>query len=144
MNPVEHDACPVVESIDLLQEKWMLHIIRALLDGPRGFNELARAVGGVNTTTLAARLERLEREGIVTKTIESTMPPRTRYRLTPGGVELQDVIEAIDRWARTYLRGCRPLDPAAGSEARIGTGAAQATDPATARAVPPGSASPRD
>jgi DNA-binding HxlR family transcriptional regulator len=97
-------ACPVVESIELLQEKWMLHIIRALLDGPRGFNELARAVGGVNTTTLAARLERLEREGIVTKTIESTMPPRTRYRLTPGGVALQAVIEAIDRWARTHLR----------------------------------------
>jgi DNA-binding HxlR family transcriptional regulator len=102
-----HADCPVSDSIELLQEKWVLHIIRALLEGPRGFNELGRAVGGVNTTTLAARLERLEREGIVTKTIESTMPPRTRYRLSPGGVALQDVIEAIDRWARTHLRSCR-------------------------------------
>jgi DNA-binding HxlR family transcriptional regulator len=107
MPRVEHATCPVSDSIELLQEKWVLHIIRALLDGPRGFNELGRAVGGVNTTTLAARLERLEREGIVTKTIESTMPPRTRYRLSPGGVALQDVIEAIDRWARTHLRSCR-------------------------------------
>jgi DNA-binding HxlR family transcriptional regulator len=115
----EHAACPVVESIELLQEKWMLHIIRALLEAPRGFNELARAVGGVNTTTLAARLERLEREGIVTKTIESTMPPRTRYRLSPGGVELQGVIEAIDRWARTHLRSCRGAE-AAGASAGTG------------------------
>jgi DNA-binding HxlR family transcriptional regulator len=107
MTTDEHATCPVSESIELLQEKWVLHIIRSLLDGPRGFNELARSVGGVNATTLAARLERLEREGIVTKTIESTMPPRTRYRLSPGGVALQEVIEAIDRWARTHLRGCR-------------------------------------
>jgi DNA-binding HxlR family transcriptional regulator len=99
----EHGFCPVVESIELLQEKWVLHIIRALLEGPRGFNELARAVGGVNSTTLAARLDHLERSGIVTKTVESTMPPRTRYQLTAGGVELQSVIEAIDRWARTHL-----------------------------------------
>jgi DNA-binding HxlR family transcriptional regulator len=107
MTTDDHDACPVGESIELLQEKWVLYIIRSLLEGPRGFNELARAVGGVNTTTLAARLERLEREGIVTKTIESTMPPRTRYRLTPGGLALQEVIEAIDRWARSHLRSCR-------------------------------------
>jgi DNA-binding HxlR family transcriptional regulator len=107
MTTDEHTTCPVSESIELLQEKWVLHIIRSLLEGPRGFNELARAVGGVNTTTLAARLEMLEREGIVTKTIESTMPPRTRYRLSTGGVALQEVIEAIDRWARTHLRSCR-------------------------------------
>lgn len=103
----EHAFCPVHDSIDLLQEKWVLHIVRALLDGPRGFNDLGRAVGGVNTTTLAARLERLEREGVVLKTVESTMPPRSRYELTEGGVALQGVIDAIDRWARTHLRRCR-------------------------------------
>ena len=102
----DHALCPVHDSIDLLQEKWVLHIVRALLDGPRGFNDLSRAVGGVNTTTLAARLERLEREGIVSKTVESTMPPRTRYELTEGGVALQAVIDAIGEWARTHLRRC--------------------------------------
>jgi len=85
----------------------VLHIIRALLDAPHGFNELGRAVGGVNTTTLAARLDRLEREGIVSKTVESTMPPRTRYALTEAGVALQDVIEAIDAWARQHMRRCQ-------------------------------------
>ena len=117
-----HAFCPVHDSIDLLQEKWVLHIVRALLDGPRGFNDLARAVGGVNSTTLAARLERLEREGVVLKTVESTMPPRSRYELTEGGVALQGVIDAIDRWARAHLRRCR--------------GTTDETAPAALRATP--------
>jgi DNA-binding HxlR family transcriptional regulator len=67
----------------------------------------------VNTTTLAARLEHLEREGIVAKTVESTMPPRTRYELTESGVALQGVIDAIDHWARTHMR---PVAEAASSQ----------------------------
>lgn len=105
-----HDYCPVHESINLLQEKWVLHIIRALLDGPHGFNELARAVGGVNATTLSQRLEHLEALGVVSKTVESTMPPRTRYELRPAGVELQSVIDSIDAWGRRHME--RPAEPA--------------------------------
>ncbi len=107
-----HDAsfCPVYDSIQLLQEKWVLHIVRALLAGPHGFNELARAVGGVNTTTLSHRLEHLERLGVVIKTVESTMPPRSRYELSASGTALQDVIEAIDAWARTHMRRCQEIE----------------------------------
>lgn len=121
MKSHDHSLCPVYDSIDLLQEKWVLHIIRALLGAPHGFNELSRAVGGVNTSTLATRLERLEHEGIVAKTVESTMPPRTRYELTEAGIALQGVIDAIDSWARTHMRRCQaaaaehdPTRPATG------------------------------
>ncbi|HKI57186.1 MAG TPA: helix-turn-helix domain-containing protein [Trueperaceae bacterium] len=100
----EHDYCPVYASIELLQEKWVLHVVRSLLEGPHGFNELARAVGGANATTLSQRLERLECLGIVDKTVESTMPPRSRYELTPAGRELEGVISAIDRWGRAHMR----------------------------------------
>lgn len=99
----DHAFCPVYEAINVLQEKWTLHIVRTLLDGPRGFNELSRAVGGCNPATLTQRLERLERLGIVSKTIHSTMPHRTSYALTEAGQALQQVIEAIDTWGRKYL-----------------------------------------
>jgi DNA-binding HxlR family transcriptional regulator len=99
----DDDYCPVYASIELLQEKWVLHIVRSLLEGPHGFNELARAVGGANATTLSQRLDRLERLGVVDKTVESTMPPRTRYELTPAGRELDGVIAAIDRWGRAHM-----------------------------------------
>jgi len=81
----------------------MLHIVRALLDGAHGFNELARAAGGCNPATLAQRLDRLEELGLVTRTVEQVMPPRTCYRLTDSGVALQPVIEAIDSWGRAYI-----------------------------------------
>jgi DNA-binding HxlR family transcriptional regulator len=100
----DQDYCPVYASIDLLQEKWVLHIVRSLLEGPHGFNELARAVGGANTTTLSQRLEHLERLGVVHKTVESTMPPRTRYELTRAGRELDAVIAAIDCWGRAHMQ----------------------------------------
>lgn len=95
--------CPVHEAIQVLQEKWTLHIVRALLDGPMGFNELGRAVGGCNPATLKVRLDRLEALGVLRRTVHSYMPPRTSYDLTASGVALQRVIEAIDGWSREHL-----------------------------------------
>jgi DNA-binding HxlR family transcriptional regulator len=100
--PEVRDFCPVREYINVLQEKWVMHIVRALLDGTKGFNELGREAGGANPRTLSQRLERLERLGIVEKHVHSTMPPRTEYCLTQAGAELDDVISAIDRWSRRH------------------------------------------
>jgi len=101
--PRDAAFCPVYASIELLQEKWTLHIIRALLEGPEGFNELGRTVGA-NPSTLVQRLDRLEQVGIVERTVHSVMPPRTSYGLTPAGIALQDVIDAVDRWGTTHLK----------------------------------------
>jgi DNA-binding HxlR family transcriptional regulator len=114
----EREFCPVYASIELLQEKWTLHIIRALLAGPQGFNELGRAVGA-NPTTLTQRLERLERLGVVERTVHSMMPPRTSYALTVSGRGLQDVIGAIDRWGRTHLKDPATLEPRADAGAGV-------------------------
>ena len=99
----EREYCPVHEAIQVLQEKWTMHIVRALLDGPLGFNELGRAVGGCNPATLKVRLDHLEELGIVTRTVHSQMPPRTSYELAPAGVDLQRVIDEIDGWGRKHL-----------------------------------------
>ncbi len=112
VNGAPQDYCPVYASIDLLQEKWVLHIVRSLLVRPHGFNELARAVGGANATTLSQRLEHLEALGVVSKTVEATMPPRSRYELTAVGRELDAVIEAIDRWGRAHMPEPEEVAPA--------------------------------
>ncbi len=99
----ERQYCPVHEAIQVLQEKWTLHIVRALLDGPMGFNELGRTVGGCNPATLKVRLDHLEQLNLLKRTVHSQMPPRTSYELAPAGVDLQRVIDAIDGWARSHL-----------------------------------------
>lgn len=101
----EKGFCPVYRAIGVLQEKWVLHIVRALLDGEKGFNELARAVGGCNSATLTQRLEHLETLKIISKRTEDTHGKLARsvYTLTPVGLELQSVIDAIDTWGRAHL-----------------------------------------
>lgn len=105
MNDHTPSFCPVYQAIGVLQEKWVLHIIRALLDGEKGFNELSRAVGGCNSATLTQRLEHLESAGIIQKRTEDSHGKLARsvYSLSAAGRELQSVINAIDAWAREHL-----------------------------------------
>ena len=102
--------CPVYRAIGVLQEKWVLHIVRALLGSEKGFNELARAVGGCNSATLTQRLESLEDLGIIVKRTEDGggKLARSVYSLTPAGQELQTVSDAIDAWARAHLSESEP------------------------------------
>ena len=95
--------CPAYQAIQILQEKWVLHIITTLLGGSRGFNELGRDIGGCSPTTLAQRLSQLESLGLVSKTLQPSLPLRSSYQLTPSGRALQSVIDAIDSWAADYL-----------------------------------------
>jgi DNA-binding HxlR family transcriptional regulator len=103
---VETSACladpRLKASFALLQEKWAMSIVHVLLQGPNGFNEVSRGAGEVNASTLVQRLVRLEEAGLVRKTVQSTMPPRTSYELTDAGRALKPVIAAIEGWSKRY------------------------------------------
>lgn len=96
-------CCPESNAIQILQEKWVLLIIRELLVGPKGFNELGREIGGCNPTTLTQRLCRLEQAGIISKEMVSETPPRCTYSLTTAGRQLDGVINEIRSWAHENL-----------------------------------------
>jgi DNA-binding HxlR family transcriptional regulator len=97
-----HSRCPAAVGIEVLQDRWVLHIVRTLLEGPKGFNAIGREVGGCSPTTLTHRLSRLETLGIITKS-EANSTCRACYRLTEAGSELDSVIEAIRNWADAHL-----------------------------------------
>jgi DNA-binding HxlR family transcriptional regulator len=101
-DPTTRQRCPAVQGIEVLQEKWVLHIVHALLAGPRGFNAIGREVGGCNPTTLTQRLTRLETLGLIVKS-EGDGTCRACYRLTEAGAQLDGVIGAIHRWADAHL-----------------------------------------
>lgn len=98
-----HSFCPVAATLDLLHGKWTLHIVHALLGGKTRFNEIGHALGGVNPRTLRERLRRLEEEGIVQRTVRRTIPPWVDYELTDKGRALGDVMDAMARWALTWM-----------------------------------------
>ena len=61
----------------------------------------------MNASTLAQRLSRLEKAGLVRKTVQSTMPPRTSYELTEAGAALRPVIDALSAWSERFGSTCK-------------------------------------
>jgi DNA-binding HxlR family transcriptional regulator len=106
--------CPVAATMNLLNGKWTLHILRALMSGRMRFNELSRALGAVSSRTLCCRLRALEEQGILTREVRNTIPPWTEYELTEKGRALNSVIESLALWALTYMR--EEVDACAGAE----------------------------
>jgi DNA-binding HxlR family transcriptional regulator len=99
----QHVYCPVAATMDLLNEKWTLHILHTLMSGKKRHNELMHAIGTVNARTLGARLRSLELEGIVQRTVIHTIPPWVEYELTEKGRDLNRVIHSIAEWGRTWM-----------------------------------------
>lgn len=95
--------CPVAATMNLLNEKWTLHILRELLEGKCRFNELSHRLGGVNSRTLSDRLRLLEEEGIVTRHVLHTIPPWVEYELTEKGRDLNKIIESIADWGCKWM-----------------------------------------
>lgn len=96
--------CPVAATMDLLNGKWTLHILRELMVGRKRFNELSRALGNVSSRTLCCRLRALEEEGIVVREIKHTIPPWVEYELTEKGRALNEVIESLARWGEEWMQ----------------------------------------
>ena len=95
--------CPVNGALNLLSERWTLHIVRALLGGKRRFNEIGHVIG-LNPATLRERLRALEEEGVVTRTVLSTMPPHVEYALTEKGQALNGIFESLAQWAIVWMK----------------------------------------
>lgn len=94
-------AC-VAAAAKILGDKWTPMIIRALSENTQRFCALQKLAGGINPRTLSARLTKLEREGIITKTAHLEVPPRTEYNLTDKGIDLLPILESMANWGDKY------------------------------------------
>src|SRR4051794_12683148 len=87
------------EVLNLIGDKWSLQLIRTLSPGPKRFNELKRSVEGISQRMLTLTLRGLERDGLVSRTVSPTVPPRVDYELTPLGRTLREPVKALSSWA---------------------------------------------
>jgi len=79
-------------------DKWSVLIVITLGTGPRRFNDLKRSVGGISQRMLTLTLRGLERDGLVTRTMFPTIPPRVDYALTGLGHSLLTPVKALGMW----------------------------------------------
>jgi DNA-binding HxlR family transcriptional regulator len=84
-------------------DKWTVLIVMLLVAGPRRFNDIKRTVGGISQRMLTLTLKGLERDGMVTRTVFPTIPPRVDYELTALGLSLSEPVRALGDWAQGHL-----------------------------------------
>ena len=96
--------CRAVNSVlARVGDKWSVLIIVLLGDGTKRFNEIKRLVGGISQRMLTLTLRGLERDGLITRTMFPTIPPRVDYELTDLGRSLWAAVEPLGLWARDHV-----------------------------------------
>src|SRR3990172_6172288 len=98
--PFADEMCPRYQrAVEILGKRWTGLIIRVLMPRPRRFSEFTETIQGLSDRLLSERLKELESCGIVGRHVYPDTPVRIEYRLTDKGLELQQVVEAIQSWA---------------------------------------------
>src|ERR1041384_3681359 len=102
-NPHVTEDCRAVSAIlGRIGDKWSVLIVSRLGAGPKRFNEMKREIGGISQRMLTLTLRGLERDGLVTRTVFPTVPPRVDYELTSLGRTLLDPIQSLAAWAEKH------------------------------------------
>jgi DNA-binding HxlR family transcriptional regulator len=96
-------ACPTQLVLDRIADKWTVLVVSALQSETKRFSVLRREVGGVSQKMLTQTLRGLERDGLVTRTVYPTVPPKVEYALTPLGHTLVKLLDDIRVWAERNI-----------------------------------------
>src|SRR5690349_6759639 len=88
---------------ELIGRRWTGAIIYVLLDSRCRFATLRDAIPDITDRMLSERLRELEREGIVERTVVPDSPVRVEYGLTRKGRALTPAIDAIGKWAESWV-----------------------------------------
>ena len=97
---VAEDCRAVSEVLARVGDKWTMLVVGELGPGPKRFNEIRRALGSISQRMLTLTLRGLERDGLVTRTVFPTIPPRVDYELTKLGRSLLEPVSGLGLWAR--------------------------------------------
>jgi len=100
--PICRSVAPVLNRVG---DKWSMMIVMLLGDGPMRFMELKRAIDGISQRMLTLSLRNLERDGLVSRTVTPTIPPRVDYELTDLGMSLREPVQGLGAWAMAHI-GC--------------------------------------
>jgi DNA-binding HxlR family transcriptional regulator len=102
-HPLQSDCARVGPVLARIGDKWTVLVVMLLGDGPRRFSEIKRSVDGISQRMLTLTLRYLERDGMVTRTVTPTIPPRVDYALTDLGRSLSGPLFELGQWVRGHL-----------------------------------------
>lgn len=98
----KHLTCPAEATADLIGGRWRTVLLWFLFQGVKRFSELQRALPGITQKVLTHQLRDMEKKGLVTRTVYAEVPPRVEYHITPLGLSLKPVVEAMHQWGAAH------------------------------------------
>jgi DNA-binding HxlR family transcriptional regulator len=105
---LHHAGCRnVAPVLNRVGDKWSMLIVMILSGGSKRFSELKRAIDGISQRMLTLSLRGLERDGLVSRTVTPTIPPRVDYELTELGRSLREPVKALGDWAIEHIECIR-------------------------------------
>lgn len=106
------DVCPIDEFLRRVGGRWKAPILWHLRGGPRRFNDLKRHVALATQKVFTQQLRDLQRDGLVSRTVNEGPPLQVEYALTKLGESLEPVILAMHAWAEEHcVRAGRAASP---------------------------------
>jgi DNA-binding HxlR family transcriptional regulator len=105
-NPLR-SLCPVANALELLGDRWTLLLVRDLFYEKHRYGEFLASPEHIPTNILAERLKRLERAGLIASLPYQAHPPRYEYHLTPRGLQLRPILDALAVWGLEQFPGTR-------------------------------------
>ena len=96
--------CPTRLVLNRIADKWTVLVVILLQSETKRFSQLQREIGGISQKMLTQTLRGLERDGLVTRTVYATVPPKVEYALTPLGHTLKDLLYAVKTWSETNMK----------------------------------------
>ncbi|MDG4553594.1 MAG: helix-turn-helix domain-containing protein [Candidatus Competibacter sp.] len=97
------DCQKVSQVLARVGDKWSILIVMFLVQEPRRFSEIKRAINGISQRMLTLCLRGLERDGLIKRTVYAVMPPHVEYELTPLGRSLTEPVIALGTWAFEHI-----------------------------------------
>ncbi len=96
-------TCPTRLVLDRLADKWAVLVLGKLDEQPVRFNQLKREIDGISQKVLSQVLKKLERDGLVSRSVFATVPVTVEYAITPLGRTLTSTVAALTRWAEDNI-----------------------------------------
>jgi DNA-binding HxlR family transcriptional regulator len=93
----------LARAFEFLGKRWNGVVLGVLTEGPAGFRELSRAVGGISDSVLSDRLSDLAAAGLIARTVDEGPPLAVSYALTDRGKALIPALAQISVWAQEHL-----------------------------------------
>jgi len=94
-----YKLCPIRSILDRLGDRWTVLVLIELNKGTRRFSALRREIADISPRMLSQTVRRLEEDGLISRKVFPTIPPRVEYSMTDLGYSFVRSLQGVVEWA---------------------------------------------